>query len=181
MLCNNVNVCDVTVPRYNGRPHGLFSIDSELQSVVVLRPSLQRQLVVNITRTEGLHGSVRVHFALRYDQVFFHLWRKTKKTPNRCAVEPPKGVRLPDLPCLTLPSSLPQAGSKTASKMPEKVYLRKCLGFFQLTKRWICNLKTTSHSKGFYHIHVLQLYRGALDDSNWWNNSERIIISLPVA
>jgi len=75
VLCNTrvVNVGDVTVSRYNGRPHGLFSINPELQSVIVLRPSLQRQLVVNVTRTEGLHGAVRVHFALRYNQVLFLL------------------------------------------------------------------------------------------------------------
>jgi len=61
----------VTACRYNGRPHGLFSIDSRLQSIVVLAPSLQRQLLVNITRAAGRHARVRVDFALRYDQVLF--------------------------------------------------------------------------------------------------------------
>ena len=67
------NVYVVTVSRHNGKPHGQFSIDSQLQSIVVLSPSLQRQLVVNITRTTGLYGRVRVDFALRYDQVSFSL------------------------------------------------------------------------------------------------------------
>ena len=60
------------VCRYNGKPHGLFSVDSDLQSVVVL-PSMERQLVLNITRSAGLYGSVRVDFALRYDQVVHYL------------------------------------------------------------------------------------------------------------
>ena len=61
----------MSVFRYHGFPHGQFSIASELQSIIVLAESLQRQLVINITRTDGLHGTVRVDFALRYDQVLF--------------------------------------------------------------------------------------------------------------
>jgi len=55
--------------RYSGNPHGQFSVASQSQAVVVLGASLQRQLVVNVTRLDGLYGRVRVDFTLRYDQV----------------------------------------------------------------------------------------------------------------
>jgi len=55
--------------RYHGHPRGWFSIDPDLQSIIVLNGSLQRQLVINVTRSDGPYGRVRVDFTLRYNQV----------------------------------------------------------------------------------------------------------------
>ncbi|CAH1797156.1 unnamed protein product [Owenia fusiformis] len=55
---------------YNDDPHGVFSIFSQYQTVVVDPADLNRRYVrLNITRGAGTFGRVRVSFGITYDQV----------------------------------------------------------------------------------------------------------------
>ena len=55
--------------RYSDYPHGRFGIESAYQTVVVMPTDLKRAVRLNITRSGGTVGRVRVSFGLVYNQV----------------------------------------------------------------------------------------------------------------